>query len=189
MSTLSPRLAIERSTAALLVVDVQERLAAAMDAMKFARMSRNVETLVEAAQTFGMPIVATEQYPTGLGPTISTLKRKLSPLAPVSKMVFSSLKVEEVNRALKQTGRSQVIVVGMETHVCIFQSVRDLVAEGYAPFVPRDAVLSRTQENHDTGLSLMHEAGATLSSTEAIVFDLLGAAGSPEFKRLSALVK
>jgi nicotinamidase-related amidase len=82
-----------------------------------------------------------------------------------------------------------VIVAGMETHVCVYQTVRDLIAAGYMPFVPRDAVLSRTPENHETGLELMRECGATITSTETVVFDLLGAAGTPEFKKLSALVK
>ena len=96
---------------------------------------------------------------------------------------------KELARRLYMSGRRQVVIAGMETHVCVFQTVRDLAAGGYQPFVARDAVCSRTSENHETGLALMREAGATISSTEGILFDLLGAAGTPEFKAISPLLK
>jgi nicotinamidase-related amidase len=185
-----PRLALDRGNAVLLVIDVQERLGAAMEPARFERILKNTEILLESAKTLGLPIIATEQYPKGLGPTVPAVRRALpESLNPVSKLAFSAPAVAQVSEALKQTGRKQIVVVGMETHVCVFQSVRDLLGSGYIPFVPRDAVLSRTVDNHDTGLALMREAGATLTSTEAIVFDLLSEAGTPEFKKLSALVK
>ena len=90
---------------------------------------------------------------------------------------------------LYQCGRRQVIVAGMEAHVCVFQTVRDLMAGGYHAFVPCDAVTSRTEANERIGLALCEKAGATLTSTEAVLFDLLGAAGTPEFKELAPLIK
>jgi nicotinamidase-related amidase len=185
-----PRLALDRANAVLLIIDVQERLGAAMDAVRFERLLKNTEILVESAKTLGLPIVVTEQYPKGLGPTVPALRRALPPeLQPISKLAFSAAAVEPVAQGLRQLNRKQIIVTGMETHVCVFQSVRDLLGAGYLPFVPSDTVLSRTPDNHDTGLALMREAGATVTSTESVVFDLLGEAGTPEFKKLSALLK
>jgi len=190
MTTRNPRLALERANAVLLVIDVQERLGAAMDPARFAQTLKNTEILVESAKTLGMPVLVTEQYPKGLGPTVASLRQALPPEAtPLAKTAFSCVAVDDVARQLRESGRKQVIIAGMEAHVCVFQTVRDLIAEGYLPFVPRDAVLSRTTDNHETGLALMRESGATVTSTEAVVFDLLGGAGTPEFKKLSPLVK
>ena len=92
-------------------------------------------------------------------------------------------------REILQTGRKQVIVAGMEAHVCVFQTVRDLLRGGFAVFLPQDAVFSRTEENRQVGFRLAEKAGATLTSTETIVFDLLGVAGTPEFKELAPLIR
>lgn len=184
------RFALERDHAVLLVIDVQERLGAAMEPDRFARLVKNTRTLVEGAKALGMPVLATEQYPKGLGPTVADVLAVLPADAPpVEKVAFSCGAVKEIARQLYMSGRRQVVVAGMETHVCVFQTVRDLVAGGYQPFVARDAVCSRTVENQEVGLSLMREAGATISSTETILFDLLGAAGTPEFKAISPLLK
>lgn len=186
----SMRLALNRDDTVLLVIDIQERLGAAMEPARFERLVKNTGILIQTAKTLGLPVLVTEQYPRGLGHTVPALLELLPEDAtPVEKVAFSCGAVKELARRLFDLRRKQVIVVGMETHVCVFQTVRDLVAGGYAPFVARDAVLSRTTENHDTGLELMRESGATISSTETIVFDLLGAAGTPEFKALSPLVK
>ena len=88
-----------------------------------------------------------------------------------------------------KAGRKQVIVVGMEAHVCVFQTVRDLLRGDYAVFVPQDAIVSRTEENRQVGLRLCEKAGATLTSTETVLFDLLGTAGTPEFKELAPLIR
>lgn len=190
MTAPDRRLALDRQDAVLLVVDVQERLSAAMPAPELERVLRNTRLLVEAAKTLGLPVLVTEQYPRGLGPTVAALREALPPeAAPVEKVKFSCAAVDEVARRLAETGRHQVVLAGMEAHVCVFQTARDLSRDGFVPFVPRDAVCSRTAENHAVGLDLMREAGATITSTESVVFDLLGAAGTPEFKKLSALIK
>jgi nicotinamidase-related amidase len=189
-ATLGLRFALERDQAALLVIDVQERLGKAMDPERYARVLQNTRTLVKGANVLGLPVFVTEQYPKGLGPTEPSLAELLAPEStPVEKLAFSCGAVKEVARRLYTSGRKQILVAGMETHVCVFQTVRDLVAGGYQPFVARDATLARTPENHELGLTLMREAGATISSTETMLFDLLGEAGTPEFKQIAPLLK
>lgn len=187
---VSSRFSLERDKAVLLIIDVQERLGTAMEPAKFERLVKNARILVDGARELGIPVFATEQYPKGLGPTVSLIREALPADAPpVEKLAFSCGAVKEVARRLYMSGRRQVVIAGMETHVCVFQTVRDLLAGGYQPFVARDAVLSRTPENYEVGLSLMKEAGATISSTETVLFDLLGAAGTPEFRKISPLLR
>jgi nicotinamidase-related amidase len=181
-------LALDRANALLLVVDVQERLFKAMPEAGQAPLVKNLEILIKAARRMDLPVVTSEQYPKGLGPTLASL-RELLPEAPMEKLEFSCGGAKPIARKILQSGRRQIIVAGMETHVCVYQTVRDLSRAGFTVFVPRDAVLSRTAENRETGLSLCDKAGAVLTSTEATVFDLLGVAGTPEFKELSALLK
>lgn len=190
MTAPASRTKLGRDDAVLLVVDIQERLLAAMDPARAERVIKNTRILMQSARELGLPVIVTEQYPRGLGPTVAALAELLPEgEAALEKVQFSACQVEEVARRLAADGRRQVVLAGMETHVCVFQTARDLVAQGFQPFVARDAVLSRTQENYETGLQLMREAGATLTSTEAVVFDLLEKAGTPEFKKISALVK
>jgi nicotinamidase-related amidase len=181
-------LSLDRDRALLLVVDVQEKLAAAMPPEARAQLEKNAAVLIRAARRLVLPVIATEQYPKGLGPTVPAL-RELLPGGPMSKMEFSCGANQEVARQILATGRRQVLVAGMEAHVCVFQTVRDLVRGGFSVFVAQDAVLSRTEANRAVGLRLCEKAGATLTSTEAALFDLLGAAGTPEFKELAPLIK
>lgn len=190
-SSTSPRnLRLDRNDTVLLVVDVQERLGAAMPQDRFETLVKNTGILLEAATTLDFPVITTEQYPRGLGPTVAPMREKLrDDEAPVEKICFSCVDENAVTQRLEALGRKQIIVTGMETHVCVFQTVRDLAARGYRPFVVSDATCSRTAENHATGLALMKDAGAVITSTEAAVFDLLKVAGTPEFKHLSKLIK
>jgi nicotinamidase-related amidase len=185
-------LKISPNDALLLVVDMQERLAAAMPEEGLGRVTRSVVTLVNGARHLSVPALATEQYPRGLGPTLPAVREALAAHlgAPViEKLAFSCQQSKEVAAALRAAGRRQIIVCGMETHVCVYQTARDLIAAGLQVFVPQDAVLSRTAENRDVGLRLIERAGGVITSTEAVLFDLLGAAGTPAFKAISALVK
>lgn len=179
---------LDREGTLLLLVDAQERLFAAMPAEARAAFERNALVLLRAARRLSLPIVATEQYPEGLGHTLPAL-RELLPEPPLQKLEFSCGASKPIARRILDTGRKQALVVGMEAHVCVFQTVRDLVRGGFAVFVPADAVLSRSPANLATGLSLCERSGATLTSTEAALFDLLGAAGTPEFKELMPLIK
>jgi nicotinamidase-related amidase len=181
-------LVLDRANALLLVVDVQERLAKAMPQPALATLEKNAAVLIRAARRLQMPVVATEQYPKGLGPTVASL-RELLPSEPMTKLEFSCGASKPIAREILGTGRRQAIVAGMEAHVCVFQTVRDLLRGGFSVFVARDAVISRSEENRAVGLDLCEKAGAILTSTEAVLFDLLGVAGTPEFKELTALIK
>ena len=181
-------LALHRENAFLLVVDVQDRLASAMPKGALADLEKNAAVLIRAARRLGLPVVATEQYPKGLGRTLPALRELLQD-APMEKLEFSCAAAKPVARHIAATGRRQAIVAGMEAHVCVFQTVRDLLADGFSVFLAQDAVISRTDGNRAVGLRLCEKAGATLTSTEAVLFDLLGVAGTPEFKELAPLIK
>ena len=186
--TTASALALDRADALLMVIDVQEKLSAAMPKAPLAELERNAAVLIRAARRLEIPVIATEQYPKGLGPTVASL-RELLPQEPMSKMEFSCGASKPIARHVLGSGRKQVVVVGMEAHVCVFQTVRDLIDGGFSVFVAQDAVLSRSEANREVGLRLCEKAGATLTSTETVLFDLLGVAGTPEFKELTALIK
>ena len=180
-----------REETALLVVDVQERLAVAMAQSRMEALARNVGILLDAAPHLGLRVLASEQYPKGLGHTIAPLAEKLHALGvtPVAKTTFDACGEVGIARPLAATAPRAVVVVGMETHVCVFQTVRELVRRGYHVHVPIDAVASRTEENRAAGIALCERAGAVATTTETVVFDLLERAGTDAFKVVSKLVK
>lgn len=180
------RLRLDRSEVALLVVDVQERLCRAMDEARLARLMNRSLALVQGARVLGLPIVYTEQYPKGLGHTLEPLRAALENTPRIEKLTFSSALPEVLSAFM---GRKRILIAGMETHICVFQTVRDLAQKGYVPYVCRDAVISRTDEDRLAGLGLAEQVGAVLTSTEAALFDMLGVAGTAEFKAISAAVK
>jgi nicotinamidase-related amidase len=178
-----------RDQSLLLVVDIQEKLLPAMPAAEGEELVRQCGILIEGAKVLGIPLLFTEQYTKGLGPTLSVLRNR-SPEAPLyEKLAFSALGDDVIRQAIAATGRRQVIVCGVESHVCVYQSVRALRHDGYEVAVPEDAVLSRREQNYRRGLALCHEAGASIRSVENILFELLGSAADPCFKAISKLVK
>jgi nicotinamidase-related amidase len=181
-----PTFRLKRDQASLLVVDIQERLTAAMERDALDRMLNRTNAAIEGAQALGMPIIVTEQYPKGLGPTHSLVKMRLGSYSAVEKIDFTAC-VPDVASRLGE--RKQVILIGMETHVCVFQTVRDLAEKGFTPFLCADAVMSRNPEDRRVGLDMCREAGAHIVTVEAALFDLLGCAGTPEFKKVSAAVR
>jgi nicotinamidase-related amidase len=185
---------LSRGRAALLVVDIQERLCPAMPPDALSRVLRGTTVLLEAARRFGLPVVVTQQYPKGLGPTVAELTPAIEALDPAQlhrfdKLEFSSAATPEFAQLAPRLGRDQWILVGMETHVCVLQTARDLRRRGAAVHVVSDAVSSRSDANYRVGLAQMGAMGAVLSSLEVVVFDLLGKAGSDDFKALSKLIK
>ena len=170
----------------LMIIDIQERLVPVMEYRD--QVIRNAKILVSAAQKLGVPVIVTEQYPKGLGKTIKEISDVLGAFQAFEKTSFSACTPEVVS-GLAKLERKKVIVCGMETHVCVFQTVRDLLRDGYQVFVVKDAVCSRTQENCQNGLYLMSEMGAVITNTETVLFDLLKRAGTPLFKELSKLIK
>lgn len=185
-------LALSRTRAALFVVDIQERLVPAMPEEIGARVVKNTLILVEAAARLGLPIVVSQQYPKGLGPTVQPLLDALASAPTVhrfDKLEFSGAATPAFTALAPKLGRDQWILTGMEAHVCVYQTARDLAARGHTVHVVRDAVSSRVKSNWRTGLDLIERAGAIPTSTEVCVFDLLGRAGTDEFKALSKVIK
>lgn len=187
---------LSRQRAALLVVDIQERLVPAMPAGALAEVVRNTKILIQAAQQLGLPIVVSEQYPRGLGPTTAVIDEALGQAAAAGadvhrfdKLEFSAAAAPAFAALAPRLSRDQWILCGMETHVCVYQTARDLVLRGWAVHVCADAVSSRTAQNRELGLGLLARAGAIVSGTETCVFDLLGRAGSDAFRALSKVVK
>lgn len=175
----------------LLVVDVQEKLAAAMPEDALSSVVRNTGILLDAAKALGVRVMASEQYPKGLGATLAPLAAKLTDLGvtPMPKMTFDACSDLAIARTLAQLAPRAVVVTGMESHVCVFQTARELVRRGYDTYVVSDAVASRREDNRQMGLSLCAKAGATLTVTETVAFDLLERAGTEAFKTVSKLVR
>jgi nicotinamidase-related amidase len=180
--------------AGLCIVDIQEKLAAAMPEKVLKGTLRNCLNLIETARVLNMPIAVSEQYPKGLGRTLpvvaeSVLRLPREHIILFDKLQFSCAGLSPFDAWIKKTGRTQWILSGMEAHVCIYQTARSMVSQGYEIFLPRDAVLSRTMANWEIGLQLMDRCGAVVTSTEAAIFDLLKVAGTEEFNQLSRIVK
>ncbi len=186
MATPRPRL--DRTTSLVLLVDVQDRLTPAMPPETLARVVKYGRALLHAARTLDLPILCTEQYPKGLGRTLPEL-RELLPEPPLEKTHFSCGADPAFAKKIAAARRNQVIVTGMETHVCVFQTTRDLVAMGYQVHVCADAVSSRFEEHRLRGLDLCREAGAVITTAETAIFDLLHQAATPEFKAVAPWVK
>jgi len=178
---------LTRQDAALLVVDVQEKLLPSI--FEEERVRGNTLALVRAAQVLGVPVLVTEQYPKGLGKTATDVAEALAGVAVIEKLTFSTFGEPAFVEALKALGRRTLIVVGIEAHVCITQSVLDALSAGYQVHVLADAVSSRTEANWRLGLARMQQAGAVVSSTEMALFELLHVAGTPEFKEVLRLIK
>ena len=180
--------------AALFVVDIQERLLPAMPAEVATQVVRYTTLLIEAARVFDLPVVVSQQYPRGLGGTVPEVATALQTLPSgqlhrFDKVEFSAVATVDFARLWPQLGRDQWLVCGMETHVCVYQTVRDLRAKAATVWLAGDATASRSKANWRNGLRLMETDGATISNTESIVFDLLGRAGGTAFKSLSQLIK
>ncbi len=178
-------LLMSRADSALLVVDLQTRLVEAIP--RSGQIVWNVGRLVRGAQVLDVPVVATEQYPEKLGPTVDTVAKGIQHFA--SKLHFSCGACPQLFRGLAGQGRSSLLVAGMETHVCVLQTVLDLLADGFDVYVVVDAVASRFDIDHTTALQRMYAAGATLTTTETALFEWSEVAGTPEFKQISKIVR
>ena len=182
---------LNREDLALVIIDIQERLVPAIDNELYERLRKNVIIVVETAGTLKLPILLTEQYPKGLGRTISTIVEALEGkmYETTEKITFSCARNESFLHSLVRTGRRQVLLTGMETHVCVYQTAVDLVNAGYEVFVAEDAVSSRRLHDHRLGIEAMRDAGVRVLPMETAVFQLLEAAGTPEFKKISSLLR
>jgi hypothetical protein len=178
----------------LVMVDVQERMASTMPEKVLKGTLRNWLNLIEGARVLGLAAAVSEQAPKVLGRSLPVVAESVTRLPRemlhfFKKQTFSCAKVESFSSWIKRSGRKQWVVTGMEAHIAVYQTARDLCAQGYEVYVPRDAVVSRAMANWEIGLSLMERAGAIISSTETVIFDLLKQSGTEEFGILSRIIK
>ena len=177
---------LNKDDSLILVIDIQERLKPAMDEGE--RVEKNTKILLEASKLMDIPVLITEQYPRGLGHTSKEILDVIEDLEVFEKISFTGC-IEGLNHRLEELKRKKVIIVGMETHVCVLQTCRDLLADGYDVHIVRDGVTSRTKENYENALEMMKDMGAVINNTEAVLFDLLKKAGTEEFKAISKMIK
>ncbi|HEY0592204.1 MAG TPA: hydrolase [Thermoanaerobaculia bacterium] len=183
---------LDRTTALLAVIDVQEKFAKVIHG--FDDVQRNIDRLIRGCHILGVPAAVTEQYTRGLGETVDALKKAIADTygaaaKPMEKMCFSSQGCAEFADALTRAKRKQILLAGIEAHVCVWQTCIDLLDAGYEVYVVADAVSSRSAENRDIALRRMEQEGAKLTSTEMALFEMTVQSGTDEFKTISKLVK
>lgn len=178
---------LDSDNSVLVVVDIQGKLARIMHGKD--ELFDNARKMIRGAKVLRIPIIWVEQNPKGLGPTIPEIAVLLKGRIPISKMTFSCCGKREFVKELEALGRRQVLLVGIETHVCIYQTTMDLIAMHYEVQVVADAVSSRTEENKRIALTRIRDLGAGLTTTETALFELLKVAEGPRFRKLLEIVK
>ncbi len=178
---------LDTQNSLLLVIDVQERLVAALD--KDIIVNR-AGKLVEAANILNIPVIVSEQYPKGLGNTVPQVASKLdSSTYIIEKTSFSLLREDGFLEKLKSYGRKQIVICGIETHICVYQTACELIEAGFEVVVPKDACASRNKYEFKQGIDSMHDCGARISCVEMVLFEWLRGAKHPKFKEVQALIK
>jgi len=171
----------------LVVVDVQGKLARLMYERE--SLFKNIRILIQAARILDIPILWCQQCPDALGPTAPEISELLSDIQPINKSSFSCCGDERFVAALQEIGRKQILLCGIEAHVCIYQTAVDLLRMDYEVSVIADAVSSRTCQNKEIGIATARAKGAKVTSTEMTLFELLRTADHPKFKQIAKLVK
>ncbi len=185
--TAVPKAMLDEKNSLLVVVDVQGKLARLMHDKD--NLFKNIRILVQSAKILDIPILWCQQVPAALGPTVPEIAELLTDSRPINKSCFNCCLCDEFNKKLDLLGRKQVMLTGIETHVCIYQTAIDLLSKDYEVNVIADAVSSRTLDNKQIGLNRMASAGARISSTEMALFEILKTADHPHFKQIAKLVK
>ncbi|MEE4254794.1 MAG: isochorismatase family protein [Desulfuromusa sp.] len=188
MGKLKDNFWLEAEKAVLVVIDVQEKLAPAMNQALYGQLLLHANLLIEGFKSLDLPIIATEQYSKGLGHTVTELSGATDQEC-VEKMAFSCCGDEKFVAALEKTGAKQVIIVGMEAHVCVFQTVLDLLDRGYIVHLVSDAICSRFESDYRNAIRTAAKAGAVITTTETALFQLVKVAGTDGFKAISKLVR
>lgn len=171
----------------LIIVDIQERLVSALDKDV---VVKRAAALTEAAKILSVPILVTEQYPKGLGETVFQVKQHFTESTKTfEKTSFSILKEPEIADAVKNYNKKQIVICGIETHICVHQTVADLLEEGYEVYVVKDACASRNKYEFKQGIELMQANGAKITCLEIVLFEWLKSAKHPNFKEIQALIK
>jgi len=183
------RFILRPEDACVLVIDMQEKLFRAMEVESRNLVLKNTDILVETAHAFSIPLIITEQYPKGIGPTLEELKKKTPDETPIEKTHFNCLGEEAIATRIDDSGRNTIILCGMETHICVLATAMHLLEQGRNVVIASNAVCSRRKHDWETALAAMASAGAVIYPVETIVFMLIGKAGTEQFKALSPLVK
>lgn len=179
---------LDSARAALVIIDMQESFRTPIS--DFAEVAARIALFAHAAQLLKVPVVVTEQYPKGLGHTAGEIRAVLPEnFEPVEKTAFSSCGAREFVAQLERTGARQIIVCGIEAHICVNQTTHDLLARGYQVHLLADCIGARTETNRQTGLAKMQQSGALPSSTEMALFELLRDARHEQFKAVQRLIK
>ncbi len=188
MAEIKDKFWLNKEQTALIVIDVQEKLVPAMDERICGQVVGHINMLLEGCKSMGIPVIATEQYPRGLGNTIEELS-EATEQGCVEKIAFSCCGEPNFVEALEKTGARQVLLVGMEAHVCVYQTLIDLLDKGYTVHLVRDAICSRFKSDYQTAISMATQMGAVLTSTEIALFQLVAVAGGEDFKLVSKLAR
>lgn len=178
---------IRKDHAIALIIDVQERLFPFIAENEI--LAKNIGILIEGLKILGVPVFVTEQYVKGLGPTIEPISALIKGLPGYEKMSFSCCDDPSIMEGIALSGKDFVIVAGIESHVCVLQTVIDLKKNGYTPVVVEDCVSSRTLANKNTAIHRMRQEGAIFTTYESLLFELLQVSGTEQFKAISKLVK
>ncbi|MGQ9643647.1 MAG: hydrolase [Ignavibacterium sp.] len=178
---------LKKETSALLIIDLQEKILPVIRNVDI--VIENTIKLIKGFKTLNLPIYFTEQYPKGLGPTSSKILSELKGYNAIQKMSFSCFGAEDLFTELRSKKLHQIIISGVESHVCVQQTVLDLLANDFQVNVATDAVSSRREFDFQIALDRMRTLGAEITTTESILFELLEVCGTPEFKEISRIVK
>lgn len=171
----------------LVIIDVQDKL---FNVLKDkSDILESTVKLIKGVSSLGMPIIITEQYPKGIGKTVKEISGLLLEVRPIEKMSFSCMGEDVFRAEVEKTGRKNVIICGIETHVCIYQTAMDLLSEGYNVIVAVDCVSSRSKINKKTAITKMAGSGANITTSEMALFELIKSANHPKFKEISKIVK
>ena len=180
----------QANTSQLLIIDIQEKLAGAMPAAVLANVLRSNQILISACKALGIPVLHSEQYPQGLGHTHAELQDSLADQTPaMEKTCFSSCAASGMDKHLDDPTRQQIVLTGMEAHICVLQTALQLLALGKQVFVVEDGICSRDKAHFNNALARMRQAGAIITNRESVLFEWLGDASHPQFRELSKLIR
>ncbi len=178
---------LERNQTVLVIIDVQSKLLPVI--YDYPALVENMKKIIKGAKILGIPIILTEQYPRGLGLTIDEIKKTISEYHPIEKVSFSCCREESFITRIKQLNRKQILVCGIEAHICVYQTCMDLLSEGYEVHLLVDAISSRKMANRNLTIEKLHGMGVQITSVEMALFEILKDATSDEFKKISRIVK
>ena len=177
---------IDANKSLILIIDVQEKLVNMLDEKN---IIKNSEILAKSASILKVPTIISEQYPKGLGETIKEIKETAKRAKYFEKTNFSICEEEGFNEYLKNSGKNQIIILGIETHICVLQTGLDLLKNGYKVYIVEDATSSRSTRNKDCALKRLMQAGTEIVTTEMVIFEWLKCSKNPNFKEIQALIK